>query len=217
MNEPIERAIEIALAQIAELERDVAEHKRTVNGMCRLISRPAMFPDADPSTRSPLRDDEFYGKPLATAVQEVLARRQLSGQGAATVADIYEMLVRGGFHFATKNAENAKRNLYTSLSKNSRFHKLPNGSYGLTEWYPNVRKSRDEGAASEDLKMGTDDDSADGADEEGLAQAKKTFEETSAPVGDQPALESTIAHGNRFDSGFEHQASEGRQSRSRKK
>ncbi|MCI0637722.1 MAG: hypothetical protein L0Y72_08870 [Gemmataceae bacterium] len=176
MADHVERTIETVLAQISELERQASEHKKTVNGLCQLLSRPPMFPDVDPSSRAPLRDDQFYGKPLATAVQEVLERRNLSGQGAATVAEIYEVLVRGGFHFATKNAENAKRNLYAKLAKNPKFHKLPNGSYGLTEWYPHARKSRDEHAAG---SSGTEANGseANGDDlEEELAEAKMSFD-----------------------------------------
>lgn len=179
MNEHVERTIEMVLAQIADLERQASDLKKTVNGLCQVVSRPPMFPDVAPSSRAPLRDDEFYGKPLATAVQEVLERRKLTGQGASTVADIYDMLVRGGFHFNTKNADNAKRTLYTNLSKNTKFHRLPNGSYGLTEWYPNVRKAREEADADEDkADAGNGEDKQDEAGEEPtMAEAKKTFEE----------------------------------------
>jgi len=31
----------------------------------------------------------------------------ISGHGAAAVPEIYEVLARGGFHFTTKNVENA--------------------------------------------------------------------------------------------------------------
>ncbi len=180
MSEKVEGAIEVALAQIAELEREAAEHKKTVNGLCKLLSRPPMFPDVGSSTSTILREDEFYGKPLATAVQEVLDRRKMSGQGSATVNDIYDMLVRGGFHFATKNAENAKRNLYQNLGKNSKFHKLPNGTYGLTEWYPNVRKGRD-GQPADDTNGKIDakvEAEASQDEEQAILEAKKTFDET---------------------------------------
>lgn len=188
MSKSLEDAIELALAEIADLDRQSGEHKRTVNGLCRLLSRPPMFPETDPTSNAPLRDDEFYGKPLATAVQEVLERRKRAGQGAATVADIYDSLVRGGFHFSTKNAENAKRNLYSSLQKNMKFHRLPNGSYGLTEWYPNVRKARDDQDSSGDGKAqsagldGNETQKDNG--EEGLAEAKKTFDEPPTTPGD---------------------------------
>src|SRR5258708_4864464 len=133
MSGTFDSAIEMALATIAQLEQQIAQHKTTINGMCVLANRAPMFADVGGTSASaPLRDDEFYGKPLATAVKDVFDRRKASGNGAATVAEIYDMLVRGGFHFATKNSENAKRNLYQNLSKNSKFHKLPNGSYGLT-------------------------------------------------------------------------------------
>jgi DNA-directed RNA polymerase delta subunit len=184
MSDTFERAIEVALAQISELEAQVTDHKRTVNGLCRLASKPAMFPDASPASLALLRDDEFYGKPLATAVQEVLERRKLSGQGAATVADIYDTLVRGGFHFATKNVENAKRNLYQNLSKNSKFHKLPNGSYGLTEWYPNARKPRDDQINGTEAKP-NEPEEGDSEQEPGAAEAKQTFEDKKSEANEE--------------------------------
>jgi hypothetical protein len=69
-------------------------------------------------------------------------RRALK-QGPAGLSDIYSALVRGGYKFETKNEENAKRGLRQSLTKNvAQFHKLPNGMFGLTEWYPKVGRRR---------------------------------------------------------------------------
>jgi hypothetical protein len=183
MSEHVERTIEMVLNQIGDLEREVARKKNTVNDLCAIISRPPMFLEIAGASATQLTDDAFYGKPLAAAVEEVFERRKQAGQGAATVAEIYDTLIRGGFHFTTKNVENAKRGLYISLTKNALFHKLPNGSYGLLAWYPNVpqaKKIKDD-AASGDKPCESIADNTNGAnsglDEAGLAEAKTTFEE----------------------------------------
>lgn len=146
MSEHVERTIEMVQAQIRDLENEVSAKKRTVNDLCGLIGAPPIYSDTTPSTEATdnnLRPDRFYGKPMATVVREILERRQLVGLGAVTVNEIYDEMLSGGFHFKTKNEENAKRGLYTSLGKNSQtFHKLPNGSYGLLEWYPTAKDTK---------------------------------------------------------------------------
>jgi len=143
MSEHVERTLEMVVGQIGDLQRQLSEKKKIANGLCQLAGHPPMFEDEEPvNAGTSLRPDEFYGRPLATDVQELLERRRRSGLGAATVPEIYETLTRGGFHFNTKNTENAKRGLYNSLSKNPKFHRLPNNTYGLTEWYPNIKKGK---------------------------------------------------------------------------
>lgn len=101
-----------------------------------------------------IRNDQFYGQPLATAIREFLQMRKAAGGGAASVKEIYDALVRGGFKFEARDDVNAQRGLRQSLTKNSiTFHKLPNGNYGLLEWYPNAkpaRPDRDEEDEAED-------------------------------------------------------------------
>lgn len=51
--------------------------------------------------------------------------------------------------------ENAKRSLRISMTKNPAFHKIPNGDYGLSEWYPNAKhpkrdKSEENGSGEVD-------------------------------------------------------------------
>jgi hypothetical protein len=90
-----------------------------------------------------VRSDEFYGQPLATAIRAVLEKRKGAGIGPAAVRDIYDTLGSGGFKFEAKDEDNAIRGLRQSLTKNSStFHKLPNGLYGLLEWYPNAKPAR---------------------------------------------------------------------------
>jgi hypothetical protein len=135
--------IDLVVAQVAEIDQQLLEKKRMVNDLCKLAGRPPMYSDADLASRAgskPIRPDEYYGKPLATVVRLVLERRDAMGLGAATVNEIYDEMAAGGFHFGGKNDDNNKRGLYVSLGKNSTtFHKLPNGTYGLLEWYPDAK------------------------------------------------------------------------------
>ena len=139
-------AIDCAVAKLRELEVQVVETKKTINGMCKLAERPLLFPDADASSASLLngfRSDQFYGQPLSTVARQILDARKASGLGAASVNEIYEAMVAGGYKFETSNVDNAKRVLRISLAKNSAtFHKLPNGEYGLRTWYPAIKDSK---------------------------------------------------------------------------
>ena len=130
---------------IEEAERKLAEQKRVVNGLCESAGRPLMYQDIDRASVAQLgniQPDQYYGQPLATAMRSILEMRKAMGRGPATVREIHDTLVQGGFKFEAKD-ENALRGLRQSLTKNSAvFHKLPNGSYGLLEWYPNAKPAR---------------------------------------------------------------------------
>ena len=136
------------LSVIAKFEEELRHHeaetrriKRTINDLCRMSGQGARYADAeiDRESRSSVKTDEYYGQPMATAVRMVLERNR-AVRGALVVNEIYEELIAGGFKFDTKNVENAKRSLRISLGKNPIFHHLPNGSYGMTEWYPNAKR-----------------------------------------------------------------------------
>lgn len=131
------------LHEIGELEAKLEQKKQLVNGLCLDRGQPARFTDIGGGRTRPIgmssRRDQFYGKPLATAMREYLEMRGRSdrgGLGAANINEIHAALVEGGFKFETKNIENAKRGLRDALSKNVIvFHRVGD-AYGLTEWYP---------------------------------------------------------------------------------
>lgn len=130
---------------VAAKERELRELKRAANTLCELEGVSLPYPDAEQESEAALaqiRPDTYYGRPLATAVREILEARKLEGLGAATVNEIYDVLKRGGFQFNAKNDENAKRSLRINLTKNSAFHKVPSGAYGLTSWYPAAKQSK---------------------------------------------------------------------------
>jgi hypothetical protein len=137
----------IAKAQekLVGLEAETQKMKNFINQLCEFDGRPAIYVDVatkQETVSGSLRSDQFYGRPLATVVREVLEMRRAANLGPASVTDIYGRLVDGGYKFDTSNEHNAKRGLRISLTKNPAFHKLPNGDYGLTEWYPAAPRKR---------------------------------------------------------------------------
>jgi hypothetical protein len=99
--------------------------------------------------------DVFEGKKLQTAVREYLTMRKLQDAGPATPREIYDGLAKGGFKFGAKSEADAFANLRTLLRKRAAFfHKLPNGTYGMTAWYARakIQKDKGSGAAAEDKK-----------------------------------------------------------------
>jgi len=148
-----------------------------VNELCREYGQPLRFEDVDAAKASVLSTrgrDVFYGRPLATVMREFMEARGPSargGLGAATVNEIYDALVAGGFKFETRDEANAKRGLRIALSKNTTtFHKVGN-AYGLSEWYPAASRAAQR-AAEKAARGGDeqpDDPFADETDSEGEA------------------------------------------------
>ena len=76
----------------------------------------------------------------SSSVSRGLANHRRAELIAATVNEIYDGLIAGGYQFDAKDALNAKRGLRISLTKNSStFYRVPNGRYGLLVWYPNAK------------------------------------------------------------------------------
>src|SRR5690242_16828271 len=87
VSDHVERTIEMVQAQISDLEQQLSEKKKIVNSLCGLAGRPPIYEEEPSRGLTAIRSDEFYGKPLATAVREVLERRKLANLGAASVAE----------------------------------------------------------------------------------------------------------------------------------
>jgi hypothetical protein len=150
----------------AQLEA-VRETKTMINKLCKMSGMSERYPDAHDRGAEggeAIRSDQYYGKPLATAVREYLEYRKARHLGPATASEIHRALVGGGYQFDTKDDLNAKRGLRVSLSKNAvTFHRLPNGSWGLLEWYPEARARR---GSKKDANEKVDDPASEGADSE---------------------------------------------------
>jgi len=163
MKDKLSAAIEALLEQLQQQQQEVIETKRTINVLCKRIGEELLFPDAmtetSDITMAPIRADQFYGKPLATAAQEFLERRRQ----ACTADEILKGLTEGGFDFRPMGwkDDDRLRSLAISLAKNSKaFHKLPNNTFGLPAWYPDAvkrqereRESAANGKAQETMKQ----------------------------------------------------------------
>jgi len=135
MDDKLSGAVEVLVAQLNDQMKQVADTKSTINALLRSMGKEPMFQDVSAEQASAIRPDLFYGKGLATAVQEYLKRRKQ----ACGADEILRGLEQGGFDFRSVSWKEADRlrSLSISLAKNSvTFHRLPNGTFGLLSWYP---------------------------------------------------------------------------------
>jgi hypothetical protein len=150
MSDHIQKTLDDALAELRKQEEAVISSKKFINQLCGFGKKPIMFPEAENAQasqhRGALRRNAFYGQPLATCVGEYLEWRQSAGMvKEASLDEIVAALKDGGFDLATisKDTDGQKRGVAITLGKNTaKFHRLPNGDFGLLSWYPNVKAKR---------------------------------------------------------------------------
>ena len=132
-------------SRLGELQMESDKIKTAINCLCDVTGQPPRYDEVieKASKINGRRSDEYYGRPLATVITEVLEERKGTGLGATSIDNVYMELVEGGFKFKGKNDGIRKRGLAISMSKNPKFHRLPNGTWGLTEWYPGVKESKE--------------------------------------------------------------------------
>jgi len=148
-----------ALDQIAYHEGEAMRLKAWVNDADRLSGQAPRFDDVTmPTTinmstvgqssakRWQPKPGDYLGKPLATAVKNILvARFEAAGNSPspATVDEIHDAMTQGSFNFETSGVESQKAGIRISLGKNTvAFVRLPNtDSFGLLEWYPGLKRT----------------------------------------------------------------------------
>ncbi len=153
-----EQTIEDLENQLKELQAKEQRIKETINSLCELIEQPRRYEETTTERHrtTTTRSDQYYGRPLATVAAEVLEKRKDKGLGAATLDEIFTELSAGGFKFEGKDDGIQKRGLAIAMGKNvAKFHKLPNNTWGLTEWYPNkTRESKEKETVTESQGTG---------------------------------------------------------------
>lgn len=150
---------------ITALEQDYEEGERkqaallgTINTLREKAGMPPRQRATGPaaagaSSISEIRSDTFYGKKMQTAAREYLEMRKAKDLGPATPREIFDALKEGGYQFGASSDDVAIIGLRAMLRKRTQFfHKLPNGVYGLTAWYPHAKPA----------KPSDDDDAEDG-------------------------------------------------------
>jgi hypothetical protein len=137
MSNPLSAAVDALEETLRDQLEEVAGTKKLINSLLRRMNEPARYEDVSVANSGGMRADEYYGKTVTGAAQMFLERRRT----ALTTDDIAKGIEQGGFDFKPLNWTEAARvrNIAISLSKNPKmFHRLPNGTWGLTEWYPGV-------------------------------------------------------------------------------
>lgn len=152
MSDKIKAAIEEIEAQIKAKEAEILMPlKVAINHLCQTIGEPARYEiDGTGASGQPKRNilnwrnDQFFGRPLAGCVTEYFEAREAAGlERAASVDDIYEALLKGGYRFEGTSDEYIKGAMKRSLTKNTaQFAKISENLFGLKKWYPNAKSSR---------------------------------------------------------------------------
>ena len=142
---------------IALLEGEYDELERNANALLATInllrSRAGMPPKAPGGGAGPgagnavtltqIKSDTFYGKKMQTAIREYLEMRRAAGDGPATPRQIFDAITAGGFKFDASTDQVALVGMRALLRKRTQFfHRLPNGTYGLTVWYEHLKTPR---------------------------------------------------------------------------
>jgi hypothetical protein len=166
-----ETAIEILEKRLTDLERKGNALVEVINDLRAEDGLPPRQPwgsgsDSSSSssktggTISTIRPDTFYGKKLQTAMREYLEMRARKNLGPAKPREIFDAITSGGFQFETQDETVALVGMRAMLRKRTAFfHKLPNGTYGLTAWYPGAKKPKVSWAPAPDTEE--DEDSTD--------------------------------------------------------
>lgn len=134
MSDKLTGAIEELQAHLEQQLQEASDTKKMINALRKRMGLDALYQDVSVEQVGAIRADQYYGKPLAAAAGEYLERRKQ----ATTAEDIMRGLEQGGFDFdATGWKEKDRlRMLAISLAKNNtKFHKLPNNTFGLLAWY----------------------------------------------------------------------------------
>lgn len=149
--EHIDKTIADIEAKIAEHEQSITKLRSTVNDLCAIKGAPPKYelgsgPVSGGSSAKgglTVKPDEYYGKPLATAVKAALNTMRFADRAPASIDSIYELLVQGGFDFPTKSKDANIQSLSISIGKNSdSFVKLSSGLIACKDWYEGTSTSR---------------------------------------------------------------------------
>ena len=123
----------------------VAEYERTINALCKEAGYAPRYSETSASTTkvTQISDDTFYGQKQTPAMRAYLEIRKAQNLGPATAREIYEAIKLGGYVFEAKDAETALVGMRALLrTQPNVFHRLPQGTWGLTAWYPDAKRPK---------------------------------------------------------------------------
>jgi hypothetical protein len=196
MSTPYDSAIEAIKKQIAEkdaeltpLRQQLAEKeatlnplKITANELCKLAGLAPEYSIVEVGRAAAvsglpqvsIRPDQFYNKELGEAVVEYLtAKKEASGGDSATPAsvdEIYNALIAGGYKFYGTSDSTKKNALKTAMTRNTaQMAKINDDLYGLRKWYGMraARKSGSSASAESPALSGSEDGAGDEGETDG--------------------------------------------------
>ncbi len=109
MDESTKVTVDKYQAKLAVLDAQTRKIKTAINGLYELEDEVPPYPDVDQdasvaAARSlTIRADQFFGRPLATVVQEILTPRAQNQQGAMPLDELFAVMTKGGFDFEGKD------------------------------------------------------------------------------------------------------------------
>jgi hypothetical protein len=153
MSSALSAAIDELQTRLDAKVAEVTELKRAINVLCVQDGREPAYADVhdEPQAGKGFRTDAFAGKPLATAMREIVQKR-----GACLVDEFYDSLVHGGFIFdGSSDPDIRKRNLSISLGKNMGFIKLSNGRWALRDAIGRRNKKKEKDTDAQEPETAT--------------------------------------------------------------
>ncbi|HML72897.1 MAG TPA: hypothetical protein PKB02_00245 [Anaerohalosphaeraceae bacterium] len=139
----IERTIEDLESQIQQKRGELERLQNAVNSLCQIINVPPKYQISSQDLESQsltLKGDEYFRKPTATVITCILQDRKTKNMGPATLDEIHQKMLEGGYVFDVKEPKIA---VGTALGKNPKFTKIGENKWGLTEWYPKGKEIKD--------------------------------------------------------------------------
>lgn len=127
-------------AAIADVQARIQNLQTVLDGLLKLRSQITGAPMAasSPSRQSSdaeVQHDTFFGMTIGDAAKKYLGM----AKATKSTAEIAEALERGGLKHASKDFHTTVRSI---IGPREDFVRVPNGDWGLTEWYPGMRKER---------------------------------------------------------------------------
>ena len=140
MKDVLKQTYKLYETKLQELFNQVSDTKKMLNQLAKDLGETAVpYPDATPEgvgAGIAVKPDQFYNKPLATAVRDYLTMRK----EAREWPEIVKALREGGYDLAkTRQAEDEAR--LTILRNTGNFSLIGDNYFGLKEWYGETKKS----------------------------------------------------------------------------
>lgn len=140
MKDALEKTYELYEDKLKKLFDEVSDTKKMLNHLAKDLGRPIPFEDVISETvgqGKKVKPDQFYNKPLATAVRDYLEM----WKEAREWQEIIQALREGGFELPrTKQAEDEAR--MTILRNTGNFSLIGDKHFGLKAWYPSDNRQK---------------------------------------------------------------------------